>query len=67
MYLAGVLVAELAGPVAVARGLSRPWVHGVLAPQPGMEPTSTALQGRFFTTTREVPSQHFSNDENHPC
>ena len=52
------LVAELAGPVAVARGLSRPWVHGVLAPQPGMEPTSTALQGRFFTTWPPGKSHH---------
>ena len=32
--------------------------HGILIPRPGIEPMSSALQGRFFnhwTTTREVP------------
>ena len=32
--------------------------HGILIPRPGIEPMSSALQGRFFnhwTTIREVP------------
>ena len=35
--------------------------HGVLVPRPGIEPTSLALQGRFFNhwTTREVPAFMF--------
>ena len=36
--------------VVVARGLSCPTACGILVPQPGIEPTSPALEGRFFTT-----------------
>ena len=34
----------------VTHGLHCPSVHGILVPQPGLEPTSPALQGRFLTT-----------------
>ena len=35
--------------------------RGILVPRPGIEPTSLALQGRFFNhwTTREVPAFMF--------
>ena len=36
--------------VVVARGLSCPTACGILLPQPGIEPVSPALEGRFFTT-----------------
>ena len=39
-----------ASSVAVVRGLSCPAACGILVPQPGIEPTSPALEGRFFTT-----------------
>ena len=37
-----------------ARGFSCPMAYEILLPQPGIEPTS-ALEGRFHWTTREVP------------
>ena len=39
-----------AGSLVEARGLSCPKACGILVPQPGIEPTSPALEGRFFTT-----------------
>ena len=36
--------------VVAVRGLSCPEACGILVPQPGIEPASLALQGRFFTT-----------------
>ena len=42
--------------------LSCPVACGILVPQPGIEPKSPALQGRFLTTgliTREVPTSLF--------
>ena len=36
--------------MVAARGLSCSLVHGILFPQPGIEPASPALQGRFLTT-----------------
>ena len=38
------------GFIVVARGLSCPKACGVLSPGPGMEPASSALEGRFLTT-----------------
>ena len=38
------------GSAVVARGLSCPTAGGILVPRPGMEPTSPALEGGFFTT-----------------
>ena len=38
-----------ASVVAVC-GLSCPTAHGILVPQPGIEPTSPALEGGFLTT-----------------
>ena len=45
---------------------SVPVACGVLVPQPGIEPSSPALQGGLFTlwTTREVPSFSYSLGEN---
>lgn len=34
----------------VASGLSYPKACGILVPQPGIEPTSPAFEGRFLTT-----------------
>ena len=39
-----------AGSLVVARGFSCPVACGILVPQPGIEPVSTALEGRFLTT-----------------
>ena len=36
--------------LVVARGLSCPVACGILVPQPGIEPTSPAVEGRFLTT-----------------
>ena len=36
--------------LVAARGLSCPAACGILVPQPGMEPTSPALEGGFLTT-----------------
>ena len=41
---------EHVGSVAVACRLSFPTACGILVPQPGIEPTSPALEGRFLTT-----------------
>ena len=45
------------GSVVMAHRLSCPVVCGILVPQPGIKPTTPALQGRFFNhwTIREVP------------
>ena len=37
------------GSVVVAHRLSCPVACGILVPRPGIEPTSPALEGRFFT------------------
>ena len=39
-----------ASSVVVARGLSCAAACGILVPQPGIKPTSPALEGGFFTT-----------------
>ena len=39
-----------AGSVVVARGLSCPLAHGILVPQPAIEPGSPALEAGFLTT-----------------
>ena len=41
---------EYAGSVVVARGLSCPMARGILAPRPGIEPMSLALECKFLTT-----------------
>ena len=38
------------GSVVVVHGLSCPAACGILVPRPGIEPTSPALKGEFFTT-----------------
>ena len=38
------------GSVVAARGLSFPVADGILVPQPGIKPTSPALEGGFLTT-----------------
>ena len=43
--------------VVVARGLSCPAACGNLVPRPGIEPTSPALEGGFFTTGPPGKSQ----------
>ena len=44
----GVWAPERSGSVVVAHGLSCPAARGTLVPQPGIEPTSPALEGGFF-------------------
>ena len=44
------LLLRRASSVVVVRGLSCPVACGILVPRPGIEPTSPALEGRFFTT-----------------
>ena len=46
----GTRASEHVGPVVVVCGLSCPVACGILVPQPGIEPTSPALEGRFLTT-----------------
>ena len=46
----GAQAPECAGSVVAARGLSCPVECGVLAPQPGVELASLALEGEFLTT-----------------
>jgi len=46
------------GSVLAAHRFSCLEACGILAPLPGMEPASLALQGRFLTT-REVPNNSF--------
>ena len=41
---------EYTGSVVVAQGLSRPAACKILVRQPGIKPTSPALEGRFLTT-----------------
>ena len=38
------------GSLVATHGLSCPTAHGLLAPQPGIEPVSPTLKGRFLTT-----------------
>ena len=48
--------------LVVAHGLSCPVACGILVPQPGIEPASPALIGRWILnhwTTREVPGYMF--------
>ena len=50
--------------LVVACGLSCPAASGILVPQPGIEPSSSALKDRFLTnywTTREVPQSPISS------
>ena len=47
------------GSVVVVRRLSCPVAHGILVPQPGIEPTSPELEGGFFTTGPPGKSQYF--------
>ena len=44
------LVGVPAFSVVVLGGLSHSMARGILSPQPGTEPVSPALQGRFLTT-----------------
>ena len=44
--------------LVVALGLRCPKACGILVPQPGMEPTSPAPEGRFLTTEPPGKSQH---------
>ena len=46
-----------AGSVVVVRGLSCPTSCGILVLQPGFEPASPALEGRFLTTGPPGKSQ----------
>ena len=39
-----------AGQVVAAPGLSCPSAYGVLVPLPGIQPSPTALEGRFLTS-----------------
>ena len=38
------------GSAVVAQELSCPMADGILVPQPGLKPTSLALEGGFLTT-----------------
>ena len=44
------LCCDIQASLVVVGGLSCPTAFGILAPQPGIEPTSPALEGRFLTT-----------------
>ena len=46
----GTRASECTGSVAAARGLGCHTACGILVPQPGIEPVSPALEGRFLTT-----------------
>ena len=41
---------ECRGLSSPSAGAQLPWACGVLVPQPGIEPASSALEGRFLTT-----------------
>ena len=45
------------GSLAVGQGLSCPTARGILVPQPGVGPTSLALEGEFLTTRPPGKSQ----------
>ena len=49
---------QLVASLVAALGLSCPAACGILVPQSGIEPTSPALEGRFFTTGPPGRSQH---------
>ena len=49
------------GSVVVAFGLSCPAACGILVPQSGIKPASSALEGRFFTTGPPGKSQMTSS------
>ena len=50
LFSVGALTPEYMGPVVVTHRLSCPIARGLLVPQPGIEPTSPALEGGFLTT-----------------
>ena len=56
MWHTGSFVVARGSPV-VARGLSCPAACGILVPQPGIEPTSPALEGGVFNTGPPGKSQ----------
>ena len=58
-YLVVARVPECMGAAAVAHTLHCPKACGILAPQPGTEPLSPALQGGFLTTGPPGKSQEF--------
>ena len=49
LWHAGSLQLTCTSSLVVARRISCPTACGILVPQPGIEPTSPALEGRFFT------------------
>ena len=51
---------QLTGTLIGAQGLSCPVALGILAPGPGIEPASPALQGRFLTTWPSGETLHCS-------
>ena len=58
-----------AGLVAACR-LSCPEAHWISVPQPGIQPTSPALQGRFLTTRlpgKSLSLNSFSNETSRTC
>ena len=54
----GAWATEGLGSVVVAWGLSYPEACGILVPQPGIKPTSPALQGEFLTTGHQGSPPH---------
>ena len=54
----GVQALEHTGSVVVAHGLSWPAAGGILVLQKGIEPTSSASEGRFLTTGPPGKSLH---------
>ena len=46
----GAWAPECMGSVVAMHGLSCPTACGILVPQPGIKPASSALEGRFLTT-----------------
>ena len=56
----GARTVERAGSVVVARWLSCSAACGILVPQPGIEPASPALEGRFLTTGHQGNPQEYS-------
>ena len=56
----GAWALEHSGSLTAGHRLSCPEACGILVPQPGIQPTSPALQGRFLTSGPPVNSQeHF--------
>ena len=50
LVVVGWLLLEQCSDLVVVHGLSRPVACGSLAPQPGIEPASPALKGRYLTS-----------------